>query len=360
MTYSLGSRRWRFVSVFASVVMLVGANAAAQTPPPTPEPPPVLAPPPEPPQPAPSPGIPEPTPIYPQMKGREITLGEGTWIRFGLQTQTWLDIAQSSVREANGEQGDYSFNLFERRLRLFSGVQAFRRLQIFVLIEGSNLGRGSGVAAASGFDNKNFSSIALLDGWAELQFHDYFYLEAGLMLVPLARNILQATTTYLSLDVGSTSATLLSLGTTVLRDVGIEAKGYLLDDHLEYRLGVFGGLRDLPTMTQIGSKNSPRVAGFLQYNALDVDKGYVFQGTYYGRKNIAGVAAGFDFQKGTDADPYWAASASVFAAIPLNGNPKEGGDEVAGFIQYIHFDGGETVPVVPAFVALRAQNDILV
>ena len=82
----------------------------------------------------------------------------------------------------------------------------------------------------------------------------------------------------------------------------------------------------------------------------------MFQGTYYGRKPIAGIASGFDFQKGTDADPYWAASANIFAAIPLNGNPKDGGDEIAGFAQYIHFDGNETVAAAP----LQAQNDFLV
>ncbi|HKA86450.1 MAG TPA: hypothetical protein VKE22_02255 [Haliangiales bacterium] len=364
MTYSLGSRRWRFVSLGAVALMLVSASSAAQTPPP--DQPPVPTPPPEPAQPAPPPpapptptaGIPEPTPIYPQMKGREITLGEGTWIRFGLQSQTWLDILQSSFRKANGDDGDYAFNLYERRLRLFAGVQAFRRLQIFVLIEGSNLGRASSVLTAAGAtaETKNFNSIALLDGWAEIQLHEFFYLEAGMMLVPLSRNGLQATTTYLSLDVGATSATILGIGTSVLRDVGIMAKGYLLDDHLEYRLGVFAGARDLPTADNIGSKNAPRVAGFLQYNLLDVDKGYVFQGTYYGRKQIAGIASGFDFQKGTGADPYWAASANVFAAIPLDGNPKEGGDEVAGFAQYLHLDGSETV----AAAALQAQNDLLV
>lgn len=120
MSHSSRSRKLGSASLVAVAFLLISVTGAAQTPPPPPKS-----------------DIPEPTPIYPQMKGREITLGEGTWIRFGLQTQTWLDILQSSVPNADGSDEDYAFNIYERRLRLFAGVQAFRRLQIFVLIERS-------------------------------------------------------------------------------------------------------------------------------------------------------------------------------------------------------------------------------
>jgi hypothetical protein len=78
---------------------------------------------------------------------------------------------------------------------------------------------------------------------------------------------------------------------------------------------------------------------------------------YFGRKKIAGVAAGVDYQSIKGANPYFATSATAFAAIPVNGaNPKDGGDEFGGQIEYLHFHGGGAAP--PS--ALGKRDDILV
>jgi hypothetical protein len=124
----------------------------------------------------------------------------------------------------------------------------------------------------------------------------------------------------------------------VTRDVGFEAKGFFFKDRLQYRIGEFTGQRDA------NGKNSPRTAGYVQYDFLSPEKGYVFAGTVLGKTKILAVDAGFDTQ-GT----YRAGSANAAAAIPVNQ-----GDEVAGQFQYTHYDGRTKFPTI------ANQNDYLV
>lgn len=366
------SRRWS-ASLVGMALVLMSTHVLAQTPAqptPPPEDPPAEAAPPgstppdaSPPAPTVTPPNPEATPApapdaaapvhYPVMgKAREIQLSPIAAIRFGAQAQVWADASQDSNREADGSAGDYQYNMFVRRPRVFAGIQVGQNITAFMLLEGPNLGRATGNAA----NPKNFDSLAFLEAWADVKLHDAFIIAGGLMLVPLTRNGLQGTTTYFSLDVGNTSAVAFAaLQQSLLRDTGFQVKGMLADDHFEYRIGVHAGIREAPSMMppELGAKNAPLFAAFAQYNFLDTEKGYVFNGTYYGKKKVLGVAAGFNYQKGTDVDPYQAVSGAVFAAIPLNGDPKNGGDEVGGIAQYVRYNGNETAPGVPL------QNDFL-
>jgi len=193
------------------------------------------------------------------------------------------------------------------------------------------------------------------DAAFSLNLHPAFALQAGLMLVPFTRNILQGTTTYLTLDILTTSATYIAVTqTSALRDTGVAIKGQVLEDHLEYRLGAFQGIRQSSAQAGAqGGKNPFRLAGYVQYNFLDPEVGYVFNGEYFGHKRVAGVSAGFDYQKldGANVDAYLAFSASAFANIPLNGDPKSGGDDIAGLVQYLHFDPGTSLAPPPAGIA---------
>jgi hypothetical protein len=175
--------------------------------------------------------------------------------------------------------------------------------------------------------------------------------------VPLTRNILQSTVTYLGLDFANTSAVI--VGTTVDRsgrDLGFQLKGQLLKSKLEYRAGVFQGVRApaVPGMSQVLSENPFRFTGYLQYNFFDPEAGYVFNGTYFGKKKVFGVAAGADVQPAASGKPYRAFSGSVFAAMPIAGASPTGGDEVAALVQFLHYDGKD------AIAAIAEQNDIAV
>ncbi|TMQ28111.1 MAG: hypothetical protein E6J90_00950, partial [Deltaproteobacteria bacterium] len=314
--------------------------------PPAPGPPPVASQPPTVAPPAP------PATSFPTMTGPALKLSDLFTIRFGVFTQLWANFTQDAFKQTNGDSGAFSKNVYLRRARFFVGGNITDRMTYFMLWETANL--GSPTANADGSTNKNQLTFAFNDAYIDFKINPAFSVQAGLMLIPFTRNILQSTSTYWALDVGGVSATYIAAtATSTLRDTGVAVKINAADNHFELRGMVSEGVRlgDLtpsaampPTgVARNPGKNDPRFSTFAQYNFLDPDTGYVFNGQYFGRKKIAGIAAGADYQS-LASNPYFATSATAFAAIPINGvDPKNGGDEIGGQIEYLHFHGGGVV-----------------
>ncbi len=308
-----------------------------------------------------SPALVRPATLFPAMgPTNELVLGENFFIRPGLMLQGWTEVLQDRVVQQNGNDGDYQWNTYLRRARVFFAGGVFKKLTYLLLLEAANLGRTN--TAPDGTASKNFDSLLFQDAFLSVNLVPAFTIQAGLMLSPFTRNILQSTSTYTTLDVLATSATFLAqVQSSNLRDTGVQLKGNLADNHFEYRAGVFQGVRQSSEQAgAAGGKNPPRFTAYLQYNFLDPEQGYVFNGSYYGHKRVFGVAAGFDYQKldGAEVDAYWAGSASVFANIPLSGDPKTGGDEISALVQFLHFDAGTTLQPPPAPGGVADQNDI--
>jgi Phosphate-selective porin O and P len=305
------------------------------------------------------PAVVRPATLFPTMgPTNELVLGENFFIRPGLLLQGWSELMQDRVVQPDGEDGDYQWNTYLRRARIFFAGGVFKKVTYLLLLEAANLGRTT--TEPDGTTSKAFDTLVFQDAFLSLNVHQAFSIQAGLMLSPFSRNILQSTSTYTSLDILATSATFLtSIETSALRDTGVQVKGQLLGDRLEYRLGAFQGIRqDSEQEGAAGGKNPPRFLGYLQYNFLDTETGYVFNGMYFGKKRVLGVAGGFDYQRldGPDVEAYWAVSASAFLNYPLAGASKEGGDEISALVQWLHFDPGTTVAEPPAGFA--DQDDI--
>lgn len=291
---------------------------------------------------------------------REIKLAQDTWFRFAVQVQTWLQARQD--RLTTGGDGTYGYDFFCRRCRFFATGSVVKNVFFNFLFEAGNVGKADPATGA-----KASSVPQILDGYGQVKFADAFWLSAGNILMPLTRNGTQPTTTYLTLDTANTSATPLLQGNTfVLRDLGIQANGFFLDNHLEYRLGVYQGSRQPAITAGTGATaghNGPRVVGSLMMNFWDPEVGYVNGGHYYGTKKVLGVMGNFDYQTfrrdapglpvpfvpppapnqpgGTDKNAYYGLSAAAFINYPLSGsgNPK-GGDEIAALLQFGRYDGG--------------------
>jgi hypothetical protein len=299
---------------------------------------------------------------YPQMgKSREIMLGPDTWFRFGLQAQVWLNYQQSPNR-VDGEDGGYAYDMFLRRARLLVVAQFLKNLSGFFLLDSPNLGRTA--VTTVGEDtvvSKGFAPATVQDLFATLKVAgDAFTIEGGLFIPGFSANGMQSTTSFRGLDVAAVAAVVVQTATSVLRDVGLQAKGYLVGDHLEYRLAVVSGLRQGADGADPAGRNSPLVSGRLQYHLFDTEKGYVYSGYTFGKKRYLAVGGGFQFQKASDVageslDAYSALSAGVWGNWPLSGEASpDGGDELAFIGEVYRYDGGET------FVNIAEQNDLLV
>jgi hypothetical protein len=219
-----------------------------------------------------------------------------------------------------------------RRLRLLFGGQVAKNVTFFVETDAPNLGKTLS-------SSKNITpSVIVQDAYGEFKAADAFSLDAGLMFVPFSRNSLQSASALLPIDYGpytftQSGPTQSSTG----RDTGFQAKGYVLGDHLEYRVGAFQGVRDAR------AHNAFRYVGRVQYDVFDTETGFFYTGTYLRQKKILALGAAFDAQKdyrGYDAD--------AFADFPL------GPGAVTGQIDFNRFDGGAILGTLPR------QNDLLV
>jgi len=244
-------------------------------------------------------------------------------IKFGVQGQFWGDWTQSS------DTGAYAQNLYLRRGRLMFGGDIGDNISFFFETDDPNLGR-TPKALNSGF--------IIQDAFLEWKVNNAFRLDGGEMLVPFARQALQSPASYYQIDISNISTVNnWSTSSSALRDMGFQARGFLLGDHLLYRTGLFEGERDA------NARNSLRTAGYLQYDFFSTETGYAFLGTALGKKKILAVDGGFDKQ-----GRYRSWSANIASDTPVRH-----GDEIGVNFQYIHYDGQKT------FVAIPDQNNLL-
>ena len=255
-----------------------------------------------------------------------IKVNDDVNFKFGVLAQFQADTISNPEPEPNTN------NLFVRRLRLVFAGQVAKNVTFFVQTDAPNLGK----VLAGG---KNIQpSVILQDAYASVKVADALTFDTGLVFVPGSRNNLTLTSTLLPIDYGPFTFSDATLEESTLgRDTGVQARGYVLGNRLEYRLGAFQGFRDA------GSDNPFRYAGRVQYNLLDTETGYLYTGTSLGKKKILAVGATFDRQR-----DFRAYDADVFFDHPF------GPGAVTSQFDYNHFDGGNRLTTVPK------QNDVLV
>jgi len=77
------------------------------------------------------------------------------------------------------------------------------------------------------------------------------------------------------------------------RDLGVNARGFFLEDKLEYRFGIFTG-RNTGDFTN--DDPALRYVGRVAYNFFDAEKDYYYAGTKLGSGKTLALAGGFDLQ----------------------------------------------------------------
>lgn len=261
--------------------------------------------------------------------GLQIKLGEETSIKFGLLLQGRAEWQENATNTG------YQQDLYLRRARLLFGGQITKQLYFFVDTESSNLGKYTGTSKtiSTGFQ--------LLDAVVEWRLHKAFNLWSGLIYVPTSREALKSSSSEFMLDTGTYAFT----ATTALtgtggRDTGFLARGYFAKDRLEYRVGVFQGLRES------GGRNAFRSVSRLQYNFFDTEVYNLpaYASSNLGNKKILAIGAACDFQR-----DYKGYTGDVQVDFPV------GFGAVQGYLGYHNLDGGKTLAALPAQEILQAE-----
>lgn len=206
-----------------------------------------------------------------------------------------------------------SNNLFIRRTRLLVGGTLFKTFEYFFDTDSPNLFRGDTAFSATamnpnGSGAKGGNGVIVQDALGTWKaYEDAFKIDIGYMLTPGAHNALQGAGTLYGLDYFANTFTHNTLLNTNVnpagRDVGLQFRGLVLDNHLEYRAGIFQGKRNPGTADQVAAQNMFRLAARVQINIFDAETGFFYAGTYLGKKKVLSFGGAFDFQ---DDYKHWA------------------------------------------------------
>jgi hypothetical protein len=262
--------------------------------------------------------------LLPTLAEAQITVTkEDVTFRFGIEGQIWADWTQDSTA---GVQG-YQQNIYIRRARLLTGGSIGNDITFFVDTDSPNLGKTPKITT---------SGFILQDAFMEWAPSKILAIDGGFFVVPQSRNAIQSTLSYYTIDISPLSTVNnTSTQSAALRDLGFQARGFFLNDHLLYRVGEFQGERDA------NAHDSLRTAAYLQYDFFDTETDYTFIGTALGKKKIWAIDAGGDKQ-----GSYRSLSANTAVDWPVHG-----GDEIGSQFQVMHYDGRNKFP------AIADQND---
>ena len=340
----------RTAFVLFSIYLLAAQRGAwaqaAQAPDMSPPVPPADAPPPPPMAPS-APPMAASTPPPPSFKS---DLGNGSTLKVGLLLQPQFQSLGNTALNGN------SYNLFIRRTRLLVSGSLFGQFDYFFDTDYPNLFLADNTQADA-MTGAAASTVKLTPGmniqdafitWKPLG--DVFKIDAGYMLPPMAHNAVQGAGTlyswdYFSFTFLSTANTLLgSQASPVGRDLGVQLRGLLLDGHLEYRAGLFQGLRDTDTATDVGSNNFFRATGRIQINVLDPEPGFFYAGTYLGKKKILSFGISGDTQSS-----YHYFSGDGFADLPV------GPGVFTAQVDVAHWNGGTFIAGLPKETAIMGE-----
>jgi hypothetical protein len=335
------------VVLMVAVAIPAGAQTAApatDVPAPVGAPPVLEAPvPPPPPAAIPSPVAPVSGAIAPSAGSLKLEgTTKGTSIRFGMILQPQYQAVSSPSAALDG----YSQNLFIRRTRLLIGGSLFGTIDYFFLTDFVNLFLPTPVTGAMGAPNTNLKStpgMNIQDIFITYRaIGDMLKVDVGYMLPPLSHNSLQGAGTLLGWDyfayafLHGGAPIFQASGNPVGRDVGAQLRGLVFDGRIDYRVGLFQGVRSPQTATEVASKNFFRMAARLQVNLLDPETAFFYQGTYLGAKKILSFGGSYDFQ-----DSYKSFSVDAVADLPI------GPGVFSGQAAYVYWDGNTFIPSFP-------------
>lgn len=234
--------------------------------------------------------------------------------------------------QMQGEQADVAgtndtaTNLFFRRARLIMGFTLGEKLSVFFETDSPNLGKSNNAGV------KDANDMFIQDFVATYKFSNQFMLDGGMLLVEPSYNHNQSAATLLATDYGPYSFVESGpLAERVGRDYGLRARGYLADSHLEYRAGVYQGVRGT------NAANELRFTGRLMYSFFTPQVGLFYRGTSLGKTKTLSIGASYDAQ-----EEYDSVGVDLFYDQPF-------GDGNAWVVQvdYVNPDGGTFASTLP-------------
>ncbi len=267
----------------------------------------------------------------------KINISDTAFLNINGYAQFWLSMPM--------DQGPtLQTDFYLRRVRLLFSGQIAPNFNFFIGTLNGDMGK-----------NGDMSSRTLIaDAWLEYIVADYLKINAGLLKLPFSRHMQQTGAKLHGLDFHGSC--LQREGGIGHRDMGVMARGLLLNKHIDYRLAIVDGIEYAPgdpdtdpPVTAINENDSLRVVGRIGYNVFDPEPGFFWAGTYLGKKKILSFGISFDIQPGVGGENgeelYYALAFDAVADIPIGKNG------IVATLNAYKFGPGCTVPEGSGFWA---------
>ncbi len=188
-----------------------------------------------------------------------------------------LQARMESTKDAAPSGDSWDFDTYLRRMRLMVYGQLNKWVNFFIETDNPNFGKGGEWDASYTF---------IQDAYLEVNLHEAFQVDMGMLLLPFSHHGMQGATTLLGMDYHSGLVKYPSRSQKVWRDAGIMLRGLVAKKHIEYRLGLFNGARGKMKTAKDpqdprNPKDLPRLTGRLTFNVFEAEGGAGAGGMFY-------------------------------------------------------------------------------
>jgi hypothetical protein len=195
---------------------------------------------------------------------------EGMTLNVNVQLQSQLLANENGNAAGNG----WSADVFVRRTRLLVNGEIGQNLAYLLQLDNANFGK---------FGNSSGRAIVqdAWVGWAPtgVSGPNVVFIDAGILLIPISRHLLESTTNFITADVHTDSFRLTGNQFPGLRETGVQARGWAFDKRVGFRGGVYEGTRAV-NVAGADRKSLPQVAGFVNFDILGSEEGTWVYGAY--------------------------------------------------------------------------------
>lgn len=244
----------------------------------------------------------------------DLNLNVGALIQGTLRLTT-----EAGPADTDGKKG-MLIDPFIRRARILTFGNLTKTISFFAETEVANLGYKADWAAP----------LYLLDAYISYAPVTDFNLDVGIILTPMSHHGIQGATSLVALDYHLT-ALRYPAGKT-LRDAGIQARGFLADKLIHYRVAILNGVQATanaatdPAGTEpLNKSDIPRFAGQVRVNLMGSETAFFLQGLAFAKEPLLSVGVSADaqpnaFREGLGTATYLAVAGDVYCDYPLDEN----------------------------------------
>jgi len=262
----------------------------------------------------------------------QLRADEDTFVNVRFLLQAWGQVTENGAPDGESLGKD----LFLRRARIILGGQIAPRLTFFFDTDAPNFGRDDFA-----------SQFIVQDARAAYEFAPALIVDVGLMSVPSLHNANQGAPTLFTVDYRAPNYRYPANSTLFFRDTGVQARGIFAADRLQYRVGVFRGVRGAAAAgaDAANPEDALRLAGSLRFNFLEAEKeDFFYQGIYFGQKRVLSVGVAGEWQQDAIRQAAGLTDYGWYGADVFFDHPIAGDHEVIVQAAAMRWEAGANAP----------------